>query len=146
MSSFQNVNQALSYHPPHILPKSSYSSLYISVLTPTNFTFLHADTQSSHSHARDAQTTSICRPHHIRHTLYTQKTVQIHTAFSILQRHSAHPSHHHPLCPLQTTQIFFLHRPGFSPICQHTLDTSPVSKKIPDHLHIYWNQELLYLH
>ena len=34
-------------------------------------------------------------PHHICHTLYTQKTLQIHTALSIFQRHSAHPSHHH---------------------------------------------------
>ena len=27
-------------------------------------------------------------PHHVRHTLYTQNIVQIHTAFSIFQRHS----------------------------------------------------------
>ena len=65
-------------------------------------------------------------PHHLSHALYTQKTVQIHTAFPILQRHSAHPSHHHPFRPLQTLQICFLHRPGFSPICQCTLDTSLV--------------------
>ena len=64
--------------------------------------------------------------HHLINTLYTQKTVQIHTAFPILQRHSAHPSHHHPFCPLQTLQIRFLYRPGLNPICQCTLDTSPV--------------------
>ena len=40
--------------------------------------------------------------------------------------HSTHPSHHHPLRPLETLQIFSLHRPCFSPICQHTLDTSLV--------------------
>ena len=34
-------------------------------------------------------------PHHLSHALYTQKTVQIHTAFPILQRHPTHPSHHH---------------------------------------------------
>ena len=66
-------------------------------------------------------------PHHIRHTLYTQKTVQIHTSLPILQRHSIHPSHHHPIRPLQTMQIFSLHHPCFSPICQHNLDTSSVS-------------------
>ena len=31
-------------------------------------------------------------------TVHTQKTVQIHTALTILQRHPAHPSHHHPFC------------------------------------------------
>ena len=56
-------------------------------------------------------------PHHLIHALYTQKTVQIHTAFPILQRHSAHSSHHHPFHPLQTMQIRFLHCPDFSPIC-----------------------------
>ena len=49
---------------------------------------------------------------------------QIHTGFPIFQRHSAHPSHHHSLCSLQTLQIRFLHRPGFTPICQCTLDSS----------------------
>ena len=33
--------------------------------------------------------------------------------------HPAHPSHHHPFRPLQTLQICFLHRPGFSPVCQY---------------------------
>ena len=60
------------------------------------------------------------------HALNTQKTVQIHSAFPILQRHPAHPSHHHAFCSLQTLQTCFLHRPGFSPICQRTLDTSLV--------------------
>ena len=30
------------------------------------------------------------------------------------------------LCTLQTSQICFLHRPGFSPICKYTLDTSTI--------------------
>ena len=71
-------------------------------------------------------------PHHRINTLDTQKTVQIHTVFPILQRHSAHSSHHHPFCPLQTLQIRFLHRPGLSPICQYTLDTSPVYPSLYD--------------
>ena len=65
-------------------------------------------------------------PHHLSHTLNPQKTVQIHTALSILQRHPTHPSHHHPFLALPTLQIFYLHRPGFSPMCQYTLDTSLV--------------------
>ena len=40
--------------------------------------------------------------------------------------HPSHPSHHHPFRPLQTLQIRFLHRPGLSPICQYTLNTSLV--------------------
>ena len=66
-------------------------------------------------------------PHHLIDALYTQKTVQIHIALSILQRHSTHPSHHHSLRPLQAMQILSLYRPCVSPICQHTLDTSSVS-------------------
>ena len=53
-------------------------------------------------------------PHHLSHTLNPQKTVQIHTALSILQRHPTHLSHHHPLRSLQTLQICYLHRPGFN--------------------------------
>ena len=65
-------------------------------------------------------------PHHLINALYTQTSIQIHTAFAILQWHSAHSSHHHPFCSFQTLQIRFLHHPGFSSICQCTLDTSPV--------------------
>ena len=97
-------------------------------LTPVISTFLQADTLSF---------TLICSrcPNHLNlpclttsATLCTPKRLQIHTALSVLQRHSAHPSHHHPLHPLQTTQIFFLHHPGFSPICQH--------------MHALWTQTL----
>ena len=63
-------------------------------------------------------------PHHLSHTLNPQKTEQIHTALSILQRHPIHLSHYHPFRPFQTLQICYFHRPGFSPICQYTLDTS----------------------
>ena len=56
-------------------------------------------------------------PHQLGHALNPQKTVQIHTALPILQRHPAHPSRHHPkFRPLQTLQICYLHRPGFSPL------------------------------
>ena len=76
-----------------------------------------------HSYGPHAHTTSI---YHASPPLNPQKTVQIHTALPILQRHPAHSSHHHPFRPLQTLQICNLHRPGSSPICQYTLDTSPV--------------------
>ena len=60
------------------------------------------------------------------HTLYTQKTVKSTLHFSILQRHLSHFAHPSSLRSLQTMQIFSLHRPRFSPIRQHTLDTSSV--------------------
>ena len=120
----QNVNQALSYHPPYIspslpIPPSTFHPCQFHISTGQH-PIIHTLTLQMSKPPQSAM------PHHICHTQYTQKTVQIHTMFSILQRHSAHPSHHHLLCPLQTTQIFFLHRPGFCPICQCTLDTSPV--------------------
>ena len=66
-------------------------------LTPATTTFLQADTQSS------SLLCSTCPNHpNLPHlttsaTLSTPKRLylQIHTAFPILQRHSAHPSHHH---------------------------------------------------
>ena len=77
-------------------------------LTPVTTTFLHSDTQSS------LLLRSIC-PNHLNlpclttsSTLCTPRRLQIHTAFPILQWHSAHPSHHHPFCSLQTLQICFL--------------------------------------
>ena len=42
-------------------------------------------------------------PHHLIPALFTQR--QIHTAFPIPQRHSAHPSHRHPFRPLQTADL-----------------------------------------
>ena len=54
-------------------------------------------------------------PHHISHTLNTQKAAQILTALSIFQGHSTLPSHHHTFCPLQT---FRFSAWVFSPICQ----------------------------
>ena len=45
---------------------------------------------------------------------------------SIPQGDSTHPSQHHALLLLQAMQILSLHRPCFSSICQHTLDTSSV--------------------
>ena len=62
----------------------------------------------------------------------TQKTVQIHcVSYSSVMWHPANSSHHHLFHPLQSPDFWFLqicnlHRPGFSLICQHTLDTSPV--------------------
>ena len=107
ISSFTHLYQVFFPLPAH--------------LTPATTTFLQADTQSSSLHMPKPPQSTL--PHHLINALYTQKTVQIHTAFPILQRHSAHSSHHHLFCPLQTLQIHFLHRPGLSPICQCNLDT-----------------------
>ena len=81
-----------------------------------------------HSYAPHAQTTSIYHalPPQPRSQPPPPKRLQNHTALPILQRHPAHPSHHHPFRPLQTLQICNIHCPGFSPICQYNLDTSPV--------------------
>ena len=90
---------------------------------PATSIFLQSDTQSS---------TLLCSrcPNHLNlpcittsATLCLPKRLYKSTPLSILQRHSVHPSHHHPLRPLQTKQIFSLHHAGFSPIFPHTLDT-----------------------
>ena len=80
-----------------LFSKSSYSPPYISPLPPPPF--YRPTPNHPHSYAPDAQTISIfhASPHPPQHTLYTQKTIQIHTALSIFQRNSAHSSHHHPL-------------------------------------------------
>ena len=97
-TTHQDVNQALSCHHPHSLKVFLFLSLHLAPAT-----FLQADNQSS--------TLQMPKPpqsatsHHTPHTLYTQKTVQIHTAFPILQQHPAHPSHHHLFHPLQTADL-----------------------------------------
>ena len=48
------------------------------------------------------------------------------TALSVFQGHPTHPSHHHTLCPFQTSQVISLHCPRFSSIYQDTLDTSTI--------------------
>ena len=48
--------------------------------------------------------------------LYTQKTVQIHTAFPILQRHPAHPSPFRPLQRLCRSRIIFQNNVNFNKI------------------------------
>ena len=53
----QNVNQALSYHPPHIHSKSSYSSPYISPLPPPHF--YRPTPNHPHSYAPDVFVWSI---------------------------------------------------------------------------------------
>ena len=126
-----SLNTAHSACKPSTSMSSFTHSLQIFLFLPLHhgpaiFTFLQADTQSSTLLCSRCPNQLNPQPHNICHTLYTQKTVQIHTALSILQRHSTHPSHHHPFCSLQTLQICSLHRPGFNPICQHTLDTSSV--------------------
>ena len=105
----------------HILYKSSCT--YISPPPPPYFC---KPTPNSHIQSLDAQTIQSAKLLHISHTLNTQITVQILTAISV-PRHSTHPSHHHMLRPLQNMQMFCLHCPGFSPICQHTPYTSSVN-------------------
>ena len=46
--------------------------------------------------------------------------------FPVFQGHPTHPSHHHTLCPFQTSQVISLHCPRFSSIYQDTLDTSTI--------------------
>ena len=96
-------------------------------LTSATSTFLQGNTQSStllRSRCSNQFNLPCLASCHICHTLYTQNTV--HIVLSILQQHFKHPSHHQPPRFLQTVQIFSLHRPGFSPICQHTLNTRSV--------------------
>ena len=54
-----------------------------------------------HPYASDVQWPQSVSPHHIRHTPNNQKTVQIHTAPSVLEQHFTHPSNHHKLCSLR---------------------------------------------
>ena len=106
----QDANQALPCHHPLILSKSSHSSFYIAPLPSTGwYPIIHILTLQM---PKPPQSST---PHHICHTLYNQKTVQI-TLLSILQRHSTHQSHHHSLRPLQAMQILSLHRTCFIPL------------------------------
>ena len=119
---------------------------YISPLPPLHF--YRPIPNHPHSYTPDVQTT-FATSHHICHTLYTQKTVQIHTALSILQRHSTHPSHHHPLHPLQTADL----QPPFqSHMSTHSGHNFIIHQ--PDHLshphtqdrNIYWETCFLLCH
>ena len=86
------TNQAPSYHPSHIHTKSSF--LYPPASRPCHHhisTGRHLIPTFTLHMPKPPQSTSL---HHLIDALYTQKTVQIHTTFPILQRHSA--SHHHP--------------------------------------------------
>ena len=104
-------------------PSSSISSFTHSLqvflpllahLTPATTTFLQADTQSSpllrSTMPKPPQSTT---PHHLSHALNPQKTVQIHSAFSILQRHPTHPSHHHPLRIHEVIVLCLFCGPGY---------------------------------
>ena len=116
-----SLNTTHSESKPSLSISSSTHSLQVFLplpahLTPATTTFLHDDTQSS------PLLRSTC-PNHLNlpclttsATLWTPKDCTNPHCIPILQRHPAHPSHHHPFRPLQTLQICFLHRPGFSPI------------------------------
>ena len=88
ISSPSHIHTKSSSLYPHISPRHHHTSTGWHPIIPTLTFHMPKPPQS-------------ILPHHLSHALYTQKTVQIHTAFPILQRHSAHPSHHHPFHPLQ---------------------------------------------
>ena len=107
-------HQSLQRFFLHNRPLSSSSD---GAVKPTEHLHLSTGQYPNHPHSYTLQMpkpSDSTTPHHIRHTLHTQKTVQIHTALPIIQRHPTHPSHHHLFIPLQTLQICFLHHPGFS--------------------------------
>ena len=100
-------NQALSCHHPH--SKSSYSSLtshpcHLRLSTGWH-PIIHTPMLQMPKPPQSATPRSL---RHICGTLYTQKTVQIHTALSILQWHSTHPSRHHS-CIAVNTYMLSLH-------------------------------------
>ena len=75
-------------------------------------------------------------PHHLSHTLDPQKTVQIHTALSILQRHPTHPSHHHPFRPLQALHQVTTNSRSKASTAHHVRHAS-------EHLHeVVWSSRL----
>ena len=98
------------HHPSHIHTKSSSLYPHISPLPPPHFYRPTPIIPTLTFHMpKPPQSTPA---HHLINALHTQKTVQIHTAFPILQRHPAHPS---PFRSLQTSQIRFLQHPGSVP-------------------------------
>ena len=78
-----------------------FLSFYVSPLRPQHF--YRPTLNHPHSFASLLTTST---------TLYTWKTTNPYIAFCpFLQRHSTNPSHHQPLHPPQTMQIFSLHYP-----------------------------------
>ena len=76
----QVANQALPWHPSHILSKFSYSSPYISPLPPPHF--YRSIPNHPHSYAPDAQTTSICHASpDLPHSVYLEDCTNPHLAF-----------------------------------------------------------------
>ena len=124
LNTAHSTNQALPYHLPHIHSKSSYSSHLISSLSPLPFyrsspNYQHSRCPTYLNLPRLTRFATLCTPKQLYKStlsfLTFSDTLHIHLTIirSVLSR-------------VQTMSIFFLHRPGFSPICQHTLDTSPV--------------------
>ena len=105
------TNQVLSFHHSLILLKSSCS--YFSTLTHPHF----YRPRPKHPHYYAPKPPQSATPRtHSRHAvpkrLYKSKLCFLSLSFS-----DTPPSHHHLLRPLQTMQIFSLHRSCFSPIC-----------------------------
>ena len=122
-----SLNTAYSGCKPNTFMSSSTHSFQVFLflplhLTPATSTFLQANTKSS------TLVRSRC-PNHLNlpclttsATLYTQdyKSTLHFLSFSDT------PHIHLTIIRSRLMQIFSLHRPSFSPICQHTLDTSSV--------------------
>ena len=121
----------LLYPPSHIHTKSS--SLYLPISPPPKPHFYRPTPNHPHSYIPHVHCPNHLNLPHLTtsSTLTTPRRLYKSTLRCQLLPATHHErmeriSHHHPFSPLQTLQIHFLHRLGLSPICQCTLDTSPV--------------------
>src|SRR5664279_5712969 len=51
-------------------------------------------------------------PHHVRHRLHIQTTIQFHTRYFVFQSHATHPPDHHFFGLLQPLHIFYFDWPS----------------------------------
>ena len=114
------------YHPLlHILPKSSCPYPHISPLPPLHF--YRPTPNHLHSYVPHAQTTSICYLPRLTTsaTLWTLKWLYKST-LRFLTFSNTPLIHLIIIRSVLSRLSSYLHRPGFRPICQHTVDTSLV--------------------
>ena len=115
----------------HVVTRIFSPSIPASTFHPTNSIFLRADTQSFSllgwicpNHLNLLCPTTSSATLKIPRGLYKSS---LHFLFLKNIPQSSHPSHHHNLCSgLSRLQIFCIYFSCFSPIFQHTLDTSCV--------------------
>ena len=112
----------------HVIPNTLFPCLPTPSPTsrPLHHHPLQADTQSS------TLLRSRC-PNHLNLPRLTTSATQLmprrlhkSSLRFLSSRTPTHPSHHHTLCPFQTSQVISLHCPRFSSIYQDTLDTSTI--------------------